>query len=60
MDLFVWAIYVITALEGGDYQYTHIKSYDDRMKCEIEASVFTVYYEPWADNETVECLKAEL
>jgi hypothetical protein len=30
------------------------------MKCEIEASVFTAYYEPWADNETVECLKAEL
>ena len=59
MSIHLWAIYVITALEGGDYQYTHIKSYDDRMKCEIEASVFTAYYEPWADNETVECLKVE-
>ena len=59
MSIHIWAIYVITALEGGDYQYTHIKSYEDRMKCEINAAVFVAHHEPFTNNETVKCLKVE-
>jgi hypothetical protein len=56
---YLWAIFVVTALEGGDYKYTHIETYDSRMKCEIEASVYAAYHEPWADNETVVCIKVD-
>lgn len=56
---YLWAIFVVTALEGGDYKYTHIETYDSRMKCEIEASVYAAHYEPWADNETVACIKVD-
>ena len=56
---YLWAIFVITALEGGDYKYTHIETYDSRERCEINASVFAVHNEPWADNQTVECIKVD-
>lgn len=56
---YLFALFVVTALEGGDYKYTHIKTYDDRMKCEIEASVFVAINEPFQDNENVFCLKVD-
>lgn len=56
---YLWAIFVITALDGGENQHTHIKTYESRLACEISAAVFTVHYEPFEDNETVECLKVD-
>lgn len=56
---YLFAIFVITAVEGGDYKYTHIKTYESRLACEINAAVFTVNYEPFQDNETVECVKVD-
>lgn len=57
----LWAVFVVTALMdgSGDYKYTHIATYDSRMKCEIEATVYAVAHEPWADNEIVACLKVD-
>ena len=58
---YLWALFVVTALEGGDYKYTRVSEavYDNRTKCEIEATVFAAHHEPWADNETVWCLKVD-
>ena len=58
---YLWAVFVVTALTdgSGDYKYTHIETYESREKCEIEATVYAAYHEPWADNETVFCLKVD-
>jgi hypothetical protein len=58
---YLWALYVVTALGTGDIKYTRVSDvlYESRMKCEIEASIFTAYHEPWADNETVWCIKVD-
>lgn len=56
---YLWAIFVVTALEGGDYKYTHIETYDSRHVCEINASVYAAHYEPWPDNEIVACIKVD-
>ena len=58
---YLWALYVVTALANGDTQYTRVSDilYETRMKCEIEATVYAVVHEPWADNETVWCIKVD-
>lgn len=53
---YFWTLFVITALEGGDYKYTHIATYDSQQTCEIDATIFIVTYQPFQDNETVMCV----
>lgn len=56
---YLWAVFVITALDGGDYKYTHIETFENKAQCEISATVFVVVNEPFLDNETVECIKVD-
>jgi len=58
---YLWALYVVTALASGDTKYTRVSDviYESRMKCEIEATVYAAVHEPWADNESVWCIKVD-
>jgi hypothetical protein len=56
---YLWAVFVITALESGDYKYTHISTHETRMSCEIQAALFVAINEPFIDSETVKCVKVD-
>lgn len=56
---YLWAVFVITALEGGDYKYTHIKTFETRQSCEIHATLFAVDNGPFLDSENVMCIKVD-
>ena len=53
----VWALAVSTLLLNGEYKFDVIAEYDNSLTCEINKAVFIVNYEPFEDNETVECVK---
>ena len=55
----MFALFVITSLDSGDYKYTHIKTYSNELNCEVSAFVFKVEYGPFQDNETIECIKVD-
>jgi len=56
---YMFALFVITSLDSGDYKYTHIKTYSNELNCEVSAFVFKVEYGPFQDNETIECIKVD-
>ena len=56
---YLFALFLVTALEGGDYKYTHIKTSESRQQCEVDAAVFVALNEPFQDNEEVICLKVD-
>jgi len=55
---YLFALFVVTAIEGGETNYTHIKTYEDRQMCDIAQVVFEVTYE-LQENETLVCLKVD-
>ncbi len=55
---YLFALFVVASLEGGETKYTHIKTYEDRHMCEIAQVVFQVTYE-LQENETLECVKVD-
>ena len=55
----VWALAVSTLLLNGEYKFDVIAEYDNSLTCEINKAVFIVNYEPFEDNETVECVKVD-
>lgn len=54
----LWALFVITALEGGDYKYTRLNTYEARESCEISLAVAHIVYE-LNENEIFDCLKVD-
>lgn len=55
---YLFALFVITSLEGGDTKYTHLKTYEDRHMCEIAQVVFEATYE-LQENEVLDCMKVD-
>jgi hypothetical protein len=53
---FIWALTVITTVSAEVNNYSYIKEYDDRTKCEINKAVFIVNYRPFNNNEQVKCV----
>ena len=55
---YLWALFVVTALEGGDAKYTRLNTYETREACEISQVVGYVVYD-LQDNETLKCIKVD-
>lgn len=55
---YLWALFVITALEGGDAKYTRLNTYMTREACEMSLAIAPVVYE-MQDNETLMCIKVD-
>ena len=55
---YLWALFVITALEGGDFKYTRLNTYETREACDISEVIGYVVYD-LKENEYLKCIKVD-
>lgn len=52
----MWTLFIVIALESGDYKYTRLNTYENQSACEISEVIGYVVYK-LEDNETLKCIK---
>ena len=55
---YLFALFVISALESGEFQYTRVGTYEARMSCEIALIDFEEAYD-LHETQILACIKVD-